>query len=118
MVWKRSSRPTAWSDATTDSRVEPETIASGMRLRQHLVVILFLVLGHQRGRHVQSLFAVQRLDDDDRGNAAPAVELIFGEGAAPLAQRPLPGDQVQRHGVDDGAVAVEEVGFEIAGREL
>ncbi len=81
---------------------------------------------------VEGLFAVSEFGDGDRevvalvefgdngidGPAAPGIENFFGEGGtAVLAEGFIPGDEVEGHGVGDGAIAVEEVGFEIACRK-
>jgi hypothetical protein len=82
---------------------------------------------------VEALLAVRKLFDGDGeavavvefgyygvdGPAAPGVEELLGEGgAAVLAEGAVPGDVVERHRVGDGAVAVEEVGLEVAFGEL
>ena len=62
--------------------------------------------------------AVEFGDDGVYGAASPGVEEFFGEGgAAVLAEGFVPGNEVEGHGVGDGAVAVEEVGLEVACRE-
>ena len=117
-----------------DSRVLPETTAKGMRpccalmcsstsgtgLRcgQLLEVEILFALGDGFDWHIEPVHLVQRGDNLNRRLAAPRIEELFIERAAPLAQRLLPGDVVERHGVDDGAVAVEEIGAKVAGGQL
>ena len=74
-----------------------------------------LALGDGFGGHVETLHLIQRGDDFDSRPAAPGVEKGLIESATPLAERLLPRDVVERHGVDDGAVAVKEIGAECAG---
>ena len=62
-----------------------------------------------------AIAAVEVVDDGVDGAAAPGVEEFLGEGgAAVLGEGAGPGDEVEGHGVGDGAVAVEEVGVEVA----
>ena len=68
--------------------------------------------------HVQALLLVERGEDFSDGHTAPGVEVIFGEVAAEGFKDMLPGNVVEGHGVGDGAVAVEEVGAEVSGREF
>jgi hypothetical protein len=78
---------------------------------------------------VEGLFAVSEFGDGDgeviaevefgndgvNGSASPGIEEFLGEGgAAVLAEGLVPGEEVEGHGVSDGAVAVEEVGVEVA----
>ena len=118
------------SELVTELRRPPETTAKGMRpcsawmmfddlgngleLREKREVEILLVLGEGFEGHVEALHLIEVGDDFDGGLAAPGVEELFIEGAAVFAERLVPGDVVQRHGVGDGAVAVEEIGAEWA----
>ena len=95
-----------------------EHLRNGLEVGKQLEVKVLFALGNGFDGHVKALHLVQRGDDFDRRLAAPGVEEIFVESATPFAERLLPGDVVQRHGVDDGAVAVEEIGAESAGGNL
>ncbi len=95
-----------------------EHLGNGLELWQQLVVEILLALGDGFDGHVEPVHSVERGDDFDGRLAAPGVKEFFVKFAAPLAERLLPGDVVERHGVDDGAVAVEEIGAEVAGGEF
>jgi len=55
---------------------------------------------------------VQVGDDIAYRLAAPGVEEVFREIAVPFGERGFPGAVMERHGIDDGAVAVEYVARE------
>ena len=80
-----------------------------------LVVEALLAVGELGDGDGEMVAAVELGDDVVDGPATPGVEELLGEGgAAVLAEGAVPGDVVERHGVGDGAVAVEEVGLEVA----
>ncbi len=88
-----------------------------MQVRQALVVKLFLAFRHQRHGHLDALLAPQPFDDLDDGRATQLVKALLRKFAAPFAKRLAPSKVMQRHGVGDGAVTVEQVSLEIAGRD-
>ena len=118
------------SELTTELRRPPETTAKGiwpccasmmledlgdrLELWEQFEVEILLVLGEGFDGHVEAVHLVEVGNDFDGGLAAPGVEELFIKDAAPLAERLLPGDVVEGHGVGDGAVAVEEIGAEWA----
>jgi hypothetical protein len=65
--------------------------------------------------HVEGVNLIEVGDDIANGFAAPRVEKIFREIAVPFGEGGFPGAVVKGHGIDDGAVAVEDVGAEVAG---
>ena len=79
---------------------------------EEVVVEGFLAVGDLVDGHGEALLVVEGGDDLGDGHAAPGVEEVFGEAAAVVGEDGGPGGVVERHGVGDGAVAVEEVGFE------
>ena len=95
-----------------------EHFGNGLELREKPVVETLFALGDGFDGHLEAVQLVQRRDDFDGRLAAPGVEEIFVESTAPLAERLLPRDVVERHGVDDGAVAVEEIGARRCRREV
>ena len=122
------------SEPTTESRLLPETTARGMRpccsstcsstggmalscgkLRE--VESLF-ARGHGIDRHVEPVHRVQIGDDFADWLAAPGIEKLLRVVAVPFGQAPLPGFVVERHGVGDGAVAIEEIGAKFADRNF
>ena len=86
-----------------------------LELRQQAEVEAFLARADGFDGHGETLHGVQRGDDFVHRLAAPCVEQRFIEGAIPFRQGGLPGDVVQRHGVDDGAVAIKKICLERAG---
>lgn len=82
--------------------------------RQVLVVEVLLADGDFFDGHAEAVALIERGDDFMHGHSAPLVEEVFGEVAAVLAERLLPGDVVQGHGVGNGSVAVEEISLEWA----
>ncbi len=97
---------------------EFEDLGDWLQLREQLEVEIFLVLGEGFDRHVEAEHLVEVGNDFGNGLATPGIEEIFREGAAPFGERLFPGDVMQRHGVGDGAVTVEEVRAEEAWREV
>ena len=63
-------------------------------------------------RHMNALFATEKLNYVNDRKPAQFVEALFSELTSPFAERLLPGDVVQRHGVRDGAIAVKQIGIE------
>jgi hypothetical protein len=74
-------------------------------------VEVFLADSNGLDRHLEDALPVEGSDDFVHGLAAPGIEELFAELAVPFAQRLFPGDVMQRHGVGDGAIAVEEIGL-------
>ena len=97
---------------------EFHNFGDGLELREHCEVEFFLVLGQGVDGHGKAVHLIQRGDNLARGLAAPGIEKIFGKRAIPLCESGLPGDVVKGHGVDDGAVAVEEICPEWTGGQL
>jgi hypothetical protein len=96
-----------------------EDFGDGFEIVDEGVVEVFLAGGEGFDRDVEVVAAVDGFDDSGDGDTAHPVEEFFGEvGAAVLGEGLGPGDEVEGHGVDDGAVAVEEEGGEGAGGEL
>jgi hypothetical protein len=91
-----------------------ENLRNGLEFGQQLVVKILFADAERTDGHVEAVHGVEGRDDGVHGHAGPGVEERLVEGAAPLGERGLPGDVMQRHGVDDGAVAVKEIGFEVA----
>ena len=75
------------------------------------VEFLFLFRDFGDG-HINALFATEKLNYVNDRKTAQFVEALFGELASPCAERLFPGDVVKRHGVRDGAIAVEQIGIE------
>ena len=61
---------------------------------------------------------VEEFDDVRGGHAAEFVKHGLGHFRPVLAERGLPRTEVRGHGVGEGAVAIEDVGGEIAGRQF
>lgn len=76
------------------------------------VVEAFFSDGGGVNGHLEALLLVHQGDDVADGHSSEAVEDVFREGASLFAEGLLPGDVVERHGVGDGSVAVEEIGLE------
>jgi len=89
---------------------------SGQFGKQFVIEILFTVSDEVDG-HGEAVFLVERRNDFDYGHSAPGVKAAFFEVAIPFGEGALPGFVMERHGVNDGAVTIEEVGVEVAGRE-
>jgi hypothetical protein len=89
----------------------------GLYLVEHLEVELLFAVDDSGRVEVIAEALVEHFDGAREGDAAPGPEEVFGEIAAGFADGLLPGDEVQRHGVGDGAVEVEEIGAEVAGRD-
>jgi len=95
-----------------------EDLGDGAELIDEAIVEAFFAMGELGDGDGEAVAAVEFGDDGVDGAAAPGVEELFGEGgAAVLAEGLGPGDEMDGHGVGDGAVAVEEVGLEVACRE-
>src|ERR1035437_4250646 len=95
-----------------------QNLRDRLELREQLEVELLLMFGESFNGHCEAVHLIQRGDDLACGLAAPRVKKIFGKGAIPLRKGRLPGDVMQRHRINNGAVAVEEIGAEVAGGEL
>ena len=92
-----------------------EDFGDGLELVDEVVVEALFAVGKLVDGDGEVVAAVELGDDVADGHAAPGVKEFFGEvGAAVLGEGLGPGDVVDGHGVGDGAVAVEEVGLEVA----
>ncbi len=92
-----------------------EDLGDGLELMDEVVVEGLFAVGEFGDGDGEVIAEVEFGDDGVDGAAAPGVEELFGEGgAAVLAECLVPGEEVEGHGVGDGAVAVEEVGVEVA----
>ncbi len=92
-----------------------EDLGNGLDLVDALVVEALFAVGELVDGDGEAVAAVELGDDGVDGHASPGVEELLGEGgAAVLAEGAVPGGVVEGHGVGDGAVAVEEVGLEVA----
>jgi hypothetical protein len=92
-----------------------EDLGDGLELVDEVVVETLLAVGELIDGDGEAVALVELGDDVADGHAAEGVEELLGEvGAAVLGEGLGPGDVVERHGVGDGAVAVEEVGLEVA----
>ena len=92
-----------------------EDLGDGLELVDEVVVEALFAVGEFLEGDSEAVAAIELGDDGVDGAAAPGVEKLLGEGGAAVLVEGLgPGDEVDGHGVGDGAVAVEEVGFEVA----
>ena len=57
------------------------------------------------------LFLAEHLEDVARGDAAEFVEAFLGKLEAVLFDDAAPGNPMERHGVGQGAVAIEDDSF-------
>ena len=80
------------------------------------VELLFAVSGGDRVEAVAEPF-VQHFDGARQGDTTPAIEEVLWKVATLLAHGLLPADEVQGHGVSDGAIKIEEIGLEDAWRQ-
>ena len=96
-----------------------EDLGDGLELVDEFVVEALFAMGELGEGDGEVVAVVEFGDDGVDGATTPGVEELFGEGgAAVFVEGFVPGDVVQGHGVGDGAVAVEEVGLEVAFGEL
>ena len=95
-----------------------EDFGDGLEAGKVREVEVLFAMGDSFDGHVEALHFVEPGNDLLWRHAAPGIEETFVEGAAPLAERFFPREVVEGHGVDDGAVAVEEVGAKEAGWQL
>jgi hypothetical protein len=92
-----------------------EDLGDGLEVVDEVVVEGLLAVGEFLNGDGEVVAEVELGDYGVDGAAAPGVEELLGEGgAAVLAESFVPGEEVEGHGVGDGAVAVEEVGLEVA----
>jgi len=93
-------------------------LGDGLELVDEVVVEALFAVGEFLNGDGEAIAAVELGDYGVDGAATPGVEELLGEGGAAVLVEGLgPGDEVDGHGVGDGAVAVEEVGLEFACRE-
>ena len=85
-----------------------------LELRQPRQVETFFAPYDVEDRHAQAEALVEHLDCPWQRDASPRVEQIFGKVPAVLFDRLPPAEIVQRHGVGDGAVEIEEIRLEFA----
>jgi hypothetical protein len=78
----------------------------------------FLARGEGFDGHIEGIDLVELGDDFADRLAAPGVEELFREIAVPFRECGFPCAVVERHGIDDGAVAVEDVGAKVAGGDF
>ena len=95
-----------------------QNFGNGFELWENFEVISFLAFGHLRDRHLEALLFVQAGDDFGDGHASPSVEDGFAEYAVPFRECFAPGDIVERHGIGDGAITIEEIGGKKTCREF
>ena len=95
-----------------------EDFGDNFQLRKKLVVQLFFAGADGFDGHAEAVLLVEHGDDFGDGSASERVEMALVEVAVPFGEDFLPSDIVEGHGIDDGAVAVEEIGVVRAGREL
>jgi hypothetical protein len=88
-----------------------EDFGDSLELRQNLVIKLLFSPGDGFDGHGKPMQLVESGDDLNHGQPSPGVEGACREFAVPFGKRLGPGNLMKRHGVDDGAVAVEEVGL-------
>jgi hypothetical protein len=92
-----------------------EDLWDGLKLMDEVVVEAFLAVGELGNGDGEAVAIVELGDDVADGHAAKGVEELFGKvSAVVLGERLDPCDVVKRHGVGNGAVAVEEIGLEVA----
>ena len=99
-------------DVRGDVRDGVDLVEGGV---EHGEIELLFAVNDRGWVHGVAEALVEHLDGAGEGDAAPLPEEIFGEVGVELAGGLLPGGEVQRHGIGDGAVEVEEVGAEVAG---
>ena len=92
-----------------------EDLGDGQELVDEVVVEALLAVGELVDGDGEAVALIELGDDVADGHAAEGVEELLGEVSAAVLGKGLgPGDVVEGHGVGDGAVAVEEVGLEVA----
>lgn len=92
-----------------------EDLGDRAELIDEAIVEALLAVGEFLDGDREAIAAVELGDYGVDGATTPGVEEFLGEGgAAVLAEGLGPGDEVDGHGVGDGAVTVEEVGLEVA----
>ncbi len=89
----------------------------GSDLRAHFEEERFLAIDGVSDGHAEAVTLVEDLDDAGGGDAAEFVKHGLGKAVGMRAEGDLPRFVVGWHGVGEGAVAVENVGVERAGRE-
>jgi hypothetical protein len=96
-----------------------ENFGDGGEFGEELVVEALLAERDFFDGHGERVAAVERRDDFGNGHASPGVEEVFGEvGAAAFGEGLFPGDVVERHGIGDSAIHVEEPGAEVSYGEV
>jgi len=92
-----------------------EDLGDGLELVDEVVVEALFAVGELGDGDGEAVAEVELGDDDVDWATTPGIEELFGEGGAAVFVEGLgPGDEVDGHGVGDGAIAVEEVGLEVA----
>ena len=88
-----------------------------LQARKRIVIELLFPTSDFVDWHLQIVLFVEEGNDFRNRETAPGIEQVFRERTASFGERSSPRDVVQRHGVGDGTIAVEEVGAECAGRQ-
>ncbi len=91
-----------------------EHFGDGGELRQSLMEIALLDFSCFGDGEGEALGLAQVGQDLLHWAPAPGVEKLFGKLAVQSIERAPPSEVVERHGIHDGAVAVEKVGLELA----
>ena len=92
-----------------------EDCGDGLELRKQFEIEGFFAGGERFDRHVEAVHLIQIGNDFANRLAAPRVEKFLIVVAVPFGEGFLPGDVREGHRVGDGAVAVKEIGAEVAG---
>src|SRR5271165_6264299 len=95
-----------------------DDLGDGLEGGDELVVKGFLAGGDFFNGKVEALHFIEQANDLADGPAAPLVEELFVVDAAVFGEGLSPGLVVERHGVNDGSVAVEQIGTEGARGEF
>ena len=95
-----------------------DDFGDGLELREQFEIQALLADGDGVDGHLQPLSFVEGGDDFGDGSAAPGVKELFVKGAIPFGEGFFPGNVMQGHGVDDGAIAIEEIRCKGAGRQF
>ena len=83
----------------------------GLELGKAFQIDVFFSFRHLLYRHIQPVFLIESGDDLGHGHSSPGVEEIFVKFASPFRKSFVPGHIMERHGIGDGAVAIEQVGL-------
>ena len=95
-----------------------QDFGNGLELRKNLEIELFLPSGDIFRWHLKPMFLIERGDDPGYRHTSPGIEETFTELAIPFREGLTPCYVVERHGIGNGAVAVEQVGGKRPRREF